>query len=124
MRAVRSQDTTPEMRVRRAAHSLGYRYTLHRGDLPGKPDLVFASRKKTVFINGCFWHGHDCSRGARVPKSNTAYWIAKVARNRLRDVTTQKTLRRGGWSVLVLWECELKNVVRTRQRLTRFLSRS
>src|SRR2546426_5313806 len=86
MRAVRSQDTTPEMRVRRVAHSLGYRYTLHRGDLPGKPDLVFTSRKKTVFINGCFWHGHDCPRGARVPKTNARYWIAKVARNRARDV--------------------------------------
>lgn len=124
MRAVSSENTTPEVTVRRLLHSLGYRYRLHVRGLPGTPDIVFASRKKTVFINGCFWHGHDCARGARVPKSNAEYWIAKIARNRARDGKTRARLRTSGWAVLVVWECELRDKTRLVKRLSRFLSGS
>ena len=124
MQAVKSKDTSPEMRVRRLLHARGYRYRLHKKELPGRPDLVFPSRKKVVFIHGCFWHGHDCARGARVPKSNTAYWIDKVARNRGRDVRTRGLLKASGWRVLTLWECELRNEVAALKRLTTFLDGS
>src|ERR1700735_5319447 len=82
MRAVKSKDTRPEMHVRRIVYALGYRYRLHRKDLPGKPDLAFIGRRKAIFVNGCFWHGHDCPRGSRAPKTNQAYWTAKISRNR------------------------------------------
>jgi DNA mismatch endonuclease (patch repair protein) len=85
MRAVKGKDTKPEMIVRRMAHALGYRYRLHRTDLPGSPDLVFAGRQKVIFVHGCFWHGHDCARGSRQPKTNAEYWRAKIARNVTRD---------------------------------------
>jgi len=109
MRAIKSQDTKPEMTVRRLVHSLGYRYRLHRKDLPGKPDLVFPSRKKAILVHGCFWHMHDCRRGYREPKENSGYWSAKIARNRERDLQTQAELRAIGWDVLVIWECETKD---------------
>ena len=108
MRAVKSEDTGPEMEVRRMVHRLGYRYRLHRRDLPGCPDLVFVSRKKVIFIHGCFWHGHDCARGARIPKTNTAYWTGKIGRNQARDAKAVDLLRAAGWDVLVVWECELR----------------
>ena len=108
MRKIRSADTKPEMMVRRTTYRLGYRYRLHRKDLPGKPDLVFASRKKVIFVNGCFWHLHkDCVDG-RVPSSNSAYWIKKLRRNVERDRENIETLRENGWKVLVLWECEVE----------------
>jgi DNA mismatch endonuclease, patch repair protein len=107
MQAVKSKDTGPEMTVRRLLHARGFRYRLHRKDLPGCPDLVFPSRRKVIFVHGCFWHGHDCARGARVPKTNVEYWTAKIGRNRSRDATAVKQLRRDGWGVLVLWECKL-----------------
>lgn len=122
MRAVRDRDTKPEMLVRKMVHRLGYRYRLHRADLPGKPDLVFPSRRKVIFVNGCFWHGHDCKRGARTPKTNTDYWINKVARNLDRDSANLKELRMIGWRPLVIWECELKDSSKLKQRLRRFLS--
>ena len=109
MRAVKSRDTKPEMIVRRLVHGLGYRYRLHRPELPGKPDLTFPSRRKVVFMHGCFWHGHDCPRGARVPKNNRDYWIAKIARNKARDAKDCDRLREMGWSVLTVWECETKS---------------
>lgn len=121
MQAVKSKDTSPEMRVRRLLHAHGYRYRLHKKELPGSPDLVFSSRRKVVFIHGCFWHGHDCARGARVPKTNTAYWVGKVARNRARDVRARGRLEEFGWKVLTLWECELKDEAAALNRLTRFL---
>ena len=121
MQAVRSKDTAPEMYVRRLLHRHGYRYSLHRIDLPGCPDLVFGSRRKVVFVHGCFWHGHGCRRGRRVPKSNTEYWTAKIARNRGRDIKTRKALKTAGWAVLVLWECQLRDESKTLARLTRFL---
>lgn len=109
MAAVRASNTKPEMRVRRALHALGYRYRLHRRDLPGTPDLTFPARKAVVFVHGCFWHGHDCPRGARHPKTNAAYWRAKIARNRERDRRAAEALAAEGWRVFTLWECALKS---------------
>jgi DNA mismatch endonuclease (patch repair protein) len=122
MQAVRSTNTTPELLVRSAAHRLGYRFRLHAASLPGKPDLVFASRRKVIFVHGCFWHGHTCARGARIPRTNTAYWQGKIGRNALRDKATKAQLRRLGWRVLVIWECDLRNPERVRTKLATFLS--
>ncbi len=108
MRAVKSADTKPEMIVRRLVYAMGYRYRLHRKDLPGKPDLVFGPRRKAIFVNGCFWHGHDCVRGAREPKANAEYWRAKIARNVERDTANKIALKAAGWSVLTVWECQTK----------------
>ena len=121
MRAVKGVDTAPEIAVRRMAHRMGYRFRLHRKDLPGKPDLVFPRLHKVVFVHGCFWHGHECARGSRVPVRNREYWIGKVARNRGRDERAQAALRALGWKVLVFWECELKQPMQAAKRLGRFL---
>lgn len=121
MRAVKGRNTAPELLVRRLLHSLGYRFRLHRRDLPGKPDLVFPIRRKAIFVHGCFWHGHDCPRGARVPKENRDFWMAKIARNRQRDKTNLRGLQEQGWQALVLWECELKDEAALRRRLADFL---
>ena len=110
MRAVKSKGTKPERLVRSWLHSHGYRFRLHRDDLPGKPDLVFPSRKKVIFVHGCFWHGHNCKRGARVPKTNTKYWISKVARNRERDTEHVQVLKAIGWKAHVIWECQLADL--------------
>jgi len=107
MRAVRSKDTQPELAVRHVLHALGYRYRLHRKDLPGSPDLVFVRRRKVIFVHGCFWHGHNCKRGARQPKSNADYWQAKIARNQTRDVSSVNALQKAGWKSMIVWECEL-----------------
>lgn len=120
MRAVKDRDTKPELLVRSALHRAGFRYRLHRKDLPGTPDLVFPARQKLIFIHGCFWHGHDCKRGARVPKNNTAYWRAKIGRNRERDGRNQATLKAAGWKVANVWECELTGT-QWLKRLKRFL---
>ncbi|RXF75605.1 very short patch repair endonuclease [Hansschlegelia zhihuaiae] len=121
MRAVKGRDTGPEMKVRRAAHALGYRFRLHRRDLPGSPDLVFPSRSKIVFVHGCFWHGHDCPRGARAPKANADYWRAKIARNVARDARVRGELAELGWETLTIWECELKAAGSLDARLSAFL---
>ena len=121
MRRVCSVDTSPEKIVRRLTHRLGYRYRLHRKDLPGSPDLVFPSRKKVIFVHGCFWHGHGCKRGARVPKKNHEYWIAKIDKNRQRDAHHIHELTRLGWLMLEIWECELANHNKLEERLVRFL---
>ncbi|MGB3486953.1 MAG: very short patch repair endonuclease [Xanthobacteraceae bacterium] len=124
MRAVRSKDTAPEMTVRRLVHSLGYRYRLHRSDLPGKPDLVFPGRHKVIFVHGCFWHGHSCARGARLPATNVDYWKKKISRNVARDAATLDKLNAEGWSSMTIWECELKAADRPRltKRIEEFLS--
>lgn len=122
MRAVRSRDTTPELIVRRVATNLGYRYRLHKATLPGKPDLVFSSRRKAIFVHGCFWHGHDCKRGSREPKSNVEYWRAKVQRNRQRDASVNAALTECGWSTLVVWECETRDHDELSARIARFLA--
>lgn len=122
MRAVKGKDTVPEMAVRRLIHSMGYRYRLHRQDLPGKPDLVFPRLRRIIFVHGCFWHGHDCARGARVPKANQAYWQSKISHNTLRDAKSVAALQSQGWRVAIIWECELKDMGRVRTRLRKFLS--
>jgi DNA mismatch endonuclease, patch repair protein len=121
MRAVKGRDTSLEMTIRRLIFALGYRYRLHRKDLPGTPDLVFSSRRKVLFIHGCFWHGHDCKRGARVPKTNQDYWEKKIARNQARDANNQAALQALGWDVLIIWECQTKDETVLRQRLLEFL---
>lgn len=122
MRAVKDRDTGPELAVRRLAHSMGFRYRLRRTDLPGKPDLVFPRLCKVIFVHGCFWHGHDCPRGDRLPKSNTDYWQTKIERNRVRDTANIKALRQQGWRAAVIWECELNDPVRIQRRLAKFLT--
>jgi len=121
MRAVKSRDTRPEKIVCSLAHRMGYRFRLHRADLPGKPDLTFPSRRAVIFVHGCFWHGHDCRRGARLPKTNADYWTAKIARNADRDRQHLRALKRDGWRALVLWECQLRDEARLRTKLRRFL---
>lgn len=110
----------PELLVRSIAHRLGFRFRLHAKDLPGKPDLVFRSKRKVIFVNGCFWHGHDCKEGRRVPKSNVDYWLSKITRNKERDVAARKQLEADGWDVLTIWECEKEPDIRS--RLLGFLS--
>ena len=109
MRRVKGRDTAPELKVRRILWRLGARYRLHRKDLPGRPDIVLPGRKLVIFVHGCFWHGHDCARGARVPKANRDYWLGKVGRNRTRDVAARAALETKGWRVLVIWECGLRD---------------
>ncbi len=108
MRAVKSSGTAPELAVRKAAHGLGLRYRLHRKDLPGKPDLAFVSRRIALFVHGCFWHGHDCPRGARMPKTNRAYWTTKIARNVARDARVATQLGELAWRAAIIWECEIR----------------
>jgi DNA mismatch endonuclease, patch repair protein len=124
MRAVKGVDTAPEMTVRRMAHALGFRFRLHRKDLPGKPDLVFPRLRKVIFVHGCFWHGHDCARGARPPKANADYWRAKIARNASRDAANMRSLKAAGWRACVVWECDLRKLEKVRRRLIRFLGSS
>ena len=121
MRRVKGRDTSPEMKVRRALTRLGARYRLHRKDLPGKPDIVLPGRRLAVFVHGCFWHGHDCARGGRVPKQNRDYWLSKVARNVARDARHATVLAGSGWRVEVIWECELKDPAALEVRLRRLL---
>jgi len=122
MQAVKSKDTMPELIVRRLLHAKGYRYRLHNEALPGCPDLIFPARRKIIFIHGCFWHGHNCQRGSRVPKTNTEYWTNKVARNRSRDLRARQELRIRGWKILYVWECELTNPAAILKRLCKFLN--
>lgn len=110
MRAVRSRDTGPEVALRKALFARGFRYRIDDRTLPGRPDLVFAKYRAVLFVNGCFWHGHGCARGARTPKTNAAYWRAKIDRNRERDKAVIDALQRDGWHVFVSWECQIKDV--------------
>jgi DNA mismatch endonuclease (patch repair protein) len=121
MRRVKGRDTTPEMTVRRALTRLGARYRLHRKDLPGNPDIVMPGRRLAIFVHGCFWHGHDCARGARVPKQNREYWVAKVGRNLARDARNAEALAAAGWRVETIWECELKDAAALEARLQHLL---
>jgi DNA mismatch endonuclease (patch repair protein) len=108
MRLIKSKDTQPELELRRLLRQLGHGgYRLHRTDIPGRPDVAYVGRRKAIFMHGCFWHGHECKRGARAPKSNTSYWALKIQRNRLRDQLVLSQLQAAGWSVLVVWECEI-----------------
>ena len=120
MRAIRSKDMLPELAVRRAAHRLGYRFRLHRKDLPGKPDMVFSSRRKVIFVHGCFWHLHNC-KTAHIPKSNQNYWVPKLERNQMRDRKNIEALKLAGWKVLIVWECETRDEKRLEEDLNEFL---
>ena len=118
MRAIKSKNTSPEKRVRSAAHRLGLRFRLHRSDLPGSPDLLFPGKKTALFVHGCFWHRHENCPGATTPKTNTDYWSRKFRRNMERDRENRKKLEEDGWRVLVIWECETK----TKKSIDIFLS--
>lgn len=120
MSRVRSRDTKPELMVRRMVHKMGYRYRLHRRDLPGIPDLVFPSRRTIIFVHGCFWHGHACKR-ARLPRTHVVFWREKQSYNRVRDSANRRRLRRLGWKVTVVWECQLRDVLAVQKRLAAFL---
>ena len=124
MAAVKSKDTTPELAVRRLVHSLGYRYRLHVRSLPGTPDLVFPRLRKIINVNGCFWHLHGCA-GCRVPSSRRNYWTDKLQRNAARDKRTQRQLRRDGWRIMVIWECQISPLRedRLRTRIIAFLDK-
>jgi len=119
MRAVKGRDTTPELAVRSMLHRLGRRFSLHRADLPGRPDIVMPARGCVVFVHGCFWHGHGCARGRRKPVANAAYWTRKIDGTIRRDRRTLRALREAGWNAVVVWECELRNSPKLAQRLAR-----
>ena len=121
MASIRSKNTKPELIIRKIAHRLGYRYRLHRKGLPGSPDLVFPSRKKVVFVHGCFWHSHDGCKVANQPKSRRSYWTEKFTRNKIRDKLNERRLRKDGWGVCTIWECETRNAEKAARRLARFL---
>ena len=123
MSRVRGKDTKPELAVRRLVHGLGYRYRLHRRDLPGVPDLVFPGRRKAIFVHGCFWHRHPdpSCRLARLPKSRQEFWITKLENNRARDLRQQEQLAALGWKTLVMWECELRDREKLETTITTFL---
>lgn len=122
MAAIRGKGTTPERIVRSVLHGLGARFTLHRADLPGKPDIVMPARGAVVLVHGCYWHMHACKRGRSTPASNAAFWRAKRTRNRERDRRTLAELRRSGWRVLVVWECQTCDTAWLAQRLSAFLT--
>jgi DNA mismatch endonuclease (patch repair protein) len=125
MRRIQSKGMKPEMAVRSLIHSLGFRYRLHRSDLPGKPDLVFGPRRKVIFVHGCFWHGHEdpnCIDGLRKPKSNLEYWLPKLARNKERDTAAEAALIGQGWTVLTIWECDIRNISKLCEKIRQFLS--
>ena len=121
MRAVPGRDTSAEMKVRRLLRPIAPGYRLHRKDVPGNPDVAYLARKKAIFVHGCFWHGHDCRRGARMPKTNAEYWQAKIGRNRARDARHLEELAARGWRALVVWECELSDEPALTQRLRAFV---
>lgn len=111
MRSVRACDNSAELQVRRTLHAAGFRYGLHRADLPGRPDLVLRRYRLVVQVQGCFWHGHSCKRGARVPRTNREYWVAKISRNVARDARSQRDLEAQGWRCRIIWECELSSAL-------------
>lgn len=121
MSRIRGKDTKPEMRVRRLIHGMGYRYRLHSRKLPGRPDLVFASRGKVIFVHGCFWHMHASCKNNRPPKSRRDFWLPKLRENRKRDKTNQRELEKQGWGILVIWECETKDLDALTERVRNFL---
>ena len=121
MSAIRSRDTAPELAVRSLAHQMGFRFRVCSKSLPGKPDVVFPRLRKVIFVHGCFWHGHDCGQGIRIPNRNRAYWRKKIERNKQRDESSALALKALGWNVKVLWECELKEQSRIVRALRTFL---
>jgi len=123
MAMVRGKNMKPEVAVRKLVHGLGYRYRLHKKDLPGTPDMVFKSKKKVIFVHGCFWHRHDNCKLARLPKSRLDFWKTKLEGNKKRDEENQKRLNEMGWEYLVIWECEVKDKQNMRDKIQSFLDR-
>ena len=125
MALIRAKDTVPEMAVRKLVHSLGYRYRLHSSAIPGKPDLVFASRKKMIFVHGCFWHRHPdrACKLARMPKSRLEFWGPKLEKNRQRDEHVASELAKNGWNVMTIWECQLADMAIVAEQVRSFLDR-
>jgi DNA mismatch endonuclease (patch repair protein) len=121
MAAVKGKNTSPELLIRSLLHRLGYRYTLHSSILPGKPDLVFPSRQKIIFVHGCFWHMHSCRKGKNAPTSNAEFWELKRTKNTVRDRNLLRVLRRDGWKVFIVWECWLRKPDRLTSKLQQFL---
>lgn len=121
MLGVRGRDTAPELRVRRLLHAMGYRFRLHRKDLPGTPDVVLPRHRKIVLVHGCFWHGHEECKRATLPANNASTWAAKIEGNRRRDQRNLNALSALGWDVLVVWECEVRNAPCLEERLRAFL---
>jgi DNA mismatch endonuclease (patch repair protein) len=121
MRSIRSKNTRPELTVRRMLHRLGYRFRLHRPDLPGSPDLVFPARRKVIFVNGCFWHFHSKCPAGRIPRSRVDFWKSKLSKTRARDKRNLRALKALGWDVEVVWECELDDTKNLSSRLVGFL---
>jgi len=123
MSRIRGKNSKPEMKLRRLVHGMGFRYRLHVKDLPGKPDLVFKSRKAVIFVHGCFWHRHRGCKLARLPKSRVDFWTEKLESNRKRDILVREKLRKAGWRVLVVWECQLADTAKTSQLVRAFLTK-
>jgi DNA mismatch endonuclease (patch repair protein) len=121
MALIRSKDTKPELTVRRLVHRLGYRYRLHRKELPGTPDLAFIARRKVIFVHGCFWHAHETCKVANKPKTRRSYWSSKFRTNVARDRRNERLLKRSGWEVLTIWECETGALTALASRLVTFL---
>ncbi|MCS3399942.1 very short patch repair endonuclease [Burkholderia thailandensis] len=121
MRAIRSKDTKPELRIRALLHRLGYRYRVHYAALPGRPDIAFPRRKKVIFVHGCFWHRHDCRVGQKQPTVNAAYWMPKFERNKRRDEMQERQLADLGWQVLVVWECQFVDIQTLMESVIEFL---
>ncbi|MDG3601871.1 very short patch repair endonuclease [Pseudomonas aeruginosa] len=121
MKQVKQQNTKPELAVRSLIHRLGFRFRLHRRNLPGTPDIVFPSRRVAIFVHGCFWHGHDCKRG-RPPKTRPEFWMPKLAANKARDARKSEELSALGWHVAVVWQCELDNPEALSDRLVQLLT--
>jgi len=121
MSLIRGKDSSPELKLRRLVHGMGFRYRLHVKDLPGKPDLVFPSRRAVIFMHGCFWHRHPGCKLARMPKSKLDFWRPKLEGNRERDLRNQEMLKKLGWHVLVIWECEMKNIEKVSNKVREFL---
>src|SRR5438876_11355400 len=123
MSAIHSKNTSPEMVLRWLLYRLGYRYRVNCGSLPGKPDLVFPSRRKVVFIHGCFWHRHKCKAGSSIPLTRRTFWVTKLTRNKKRDARQIRQLRKLGWRSLVVWQCQLKKskIEHTLPRIVTFL---
>jgi DNA mismatch endonuclease (patch repair protein) len=123
MASIRGRDTKPEKLVRRILHQLGYRYRLHRKNLPGKPDIVFPGRRKVIFVHGCFWHMHDCQWGRVIPATNTDFWQTKRRGNCVRDEKAIKALQEAGWKSHIVWECDLRDSQRLEKALVEFLGK-
>ncbi len=123
MRAIRSKDTKPELLVRSLVHRMGFRFRLHAADLPGKPDLVFRSRRAVIFVHGCYWHHHRCKKGTVSPQTNAEFWRTKRTANVVRDRKIRCLLRRNGWRMLIVWECELRQPEKVAEKINVFLQK-